>query len=81
MFSVVVRGYERYRFHWAPNISTDQAKCPTSVICVAQNRKLFQMSALDTRAMGRFSDLVWYDLSVSKSTGFATTLHLFGTPG
>ena len=37
---------------------------------------------VDTRRMGRFLDLEWYDLSVTKSTGFATTINKltkFGT--
>ena len=33
---------------------------------------VFHMLGSYTRAMGRFFDVVWYDLSVTKSTAFAT---------
>ena len=41
---------------------------------VTLNGQFFQMFAPYTRVIGRFLDVVSYDLNVTKSTGFATFL-------
>ena len=42
--------------------------CPTLMLCVTLDGSFFfMMLCSDTRAMGRFLDVVWYDLSVTKA--------------
>ena len=41
----------------------------TRVFCVTLNAQFFQMFGADSRAMGRFLDVVCYGLSVAKGVG------------
>ena len=42
------------------------------VLCVTHNGQFFQIFGADTNVDGSFFDVVWYDLSVTKSTALPT---------